>query len=52
MFDRIIEAQKECLQAESVVGKDLIRVLPCTREGFEVIIEQIWDNHFIVSFDG
>ena len=52
MFDQIIEALKECAQAEYVIGKDLIRVLPGTPEGFEVIIEQIWDNHFIVSFDG
>ncbi len=52
MFDEIIKMLKEYPRAEYKLGEDLVRVLPVTPEGFEVIIEQIWENHFTVSFDG
>ncbi len=52
MFDKIIKTLKEYPGAEYKLGEDLVRVLPVTPEGFEVIIEQIWENHFTVSFDG
>jgi hypothetical protein len=52
MFDEIIEKLKEYPGARYEVAEDHIRVLPGTREGFEVKIEQIWENHFTVSFDG
>jgi hypothetical protein len=52
MFDQIIQELSEIPGAEYRVGQDLICVLPRTPEGFEVKIEQIWENHFTVSFDG
>jgi hypothetical protein len=52
MFDEIIEKLKECPSARYEVAEDRLRVLQGTREGFEVMIEQIWENHFTVSFDG
>ncbi len=30
---------------------NLIRVAPSTRDGFEVVIEEIWEDHFSVSYD-
>jgi hypothetical protein len=52
MFEDIIEKLKESPTARYEVAEERIRVLPVTREGFEVMIEQIWENHFTVSFDG
>ena len=52
MFDDIIEKLKESPGARYEIAEERIRVLPATREGFEVMIEQIWENHFTVSFDG
>jgi len=52
MFDQIIQKLSEIPGAGYRVGQDLICVLPRTPEGFEVKIEQIWENHFTVSFDG
>ncbi len=52
MFDDIIEKLKENPGTRYEVTEERIRVLPATREGFEVMIEQIWENHFTVSFDG
>src|SRR5260370_7730038 len=52
MFDEIIKMLKQYPHAEYELGEDLVRVLPVTPEGFDVIIEQIWENHFTVSFDG
>ena len=52
MFDDIIEKLKESPAVRYEVAEERIRVLPVTREGFEVMIEQIWENHFTVSFDG
>ena len=52
MFDDIIEKLKESPAVRYEVAEERIRVLPATREGFEVMIEQIWENHFTVSFDG
>ena len=52
MFDEIIKTLRECPHAEYKLGEDLIRVLPGTPDGFEVAIEQIWEDHFSVSFDG
>lgn len=52
MFNEIIEKLKKTPSAEYKVGEDFICVLPGTPDGFQVKIEQIWENHFTVSFDG
>jgi hypothetical protein len=52
MFDEIIQELKEYPGARYEVAEDRIRVLPVTQDGFEVTIEQIWEDHFTVSFDG
>ena len=52
MFDEILKTLRECPRAEYKIEEDLIRVLPSTPDGFEVVIEQIWEDHFVVSFDG
>ena len=52
MFDEITEKLKKYPGAKCKIGEDFVRVLPGTSDGFEVLIEQIWENHFTVSFDG
>jgi hypothetical protein len=52
MFEEIVKKLKECSSARYEVAEDRIRVLQGTAEGFEVMIEQIWENHFTVTFDG
>src|ERR1700686_1319044 len=52
MFDEIIQKLKKYPGARYEVAEDRIRVLPVTQDGFEGTIEQIWEDHFTVSFDG
>jgi hypothetical protein len=52
MFEEIIEKLKECPAARYEVAEDRVRVLQGAREGFDVMIEQVWENHFTVFFDG
>jgi hypothetical protein len=52
MFDEIINKLKEYPGAEYKIGEDFVRVFPGSPGGFEVTIEQVWENHFTVFFDG
>ena len=51
MFNELLGVLQKYPQAQYEQGDDFVRVLPCTPEGFEVVIEQIWENHFTVSYD-
>jgi hypothetical protein len=46
MVREILEVLEKCPLAQYALGKDLVRVLPATPDGFEVVIEQIWENHY------
>jgi hypothetical protein len=52
MIDDILRLLQKCPPARYEQGEDFVRVLPCSEEGFEVVIEQIWEGHFAVSFGG
>ena len=52
MLGEILEVLEKCPLAQYALGKDLVRVLPATPDGFEVIIEQIWENHYSVTYGG
>jgi len=52
MVREILEVLEKCPLAQYALGKDLVRVLPPTPDGFEVIIEQIWENHYSVTYGG
>jgi hypothetical protein len=51
MFEELLSILQKYSQIRFERRDNLIRVLASTRDGFEVIIEQIWDNHFSVSYD-
>lgn len=51
MFDEILATLGKYSQLRFEKRDNLIRVLPAVREGFEVVIEEVWENHFSVSFD-
>jgi len=50
MVREILEVLEKCPLAQYALGKDLVRVLPATPDGFEVVIEQIWENHYSVTY--
>jgi hypothetical protein len=50
MVREILEVLEKCPLAQYALGKDLVRVLPATADGFEVVIEQIWENHYSVTY--
>ena len=52
MIDEILKQLADYPQVHCVRGEDLVRVLPANPEGFEVVIEQIWDQHYSVSYGG
>ena len=52
MVGEILKVLEKCHLAQYALGKDLVRVLPATPDGFEVIIEQIWENHYSVTYGG
>src|SRR5438270_12659396 len=52
MIDEILKVLQKCPLAQYEQGKDSVRVLPGSPEGFEVIIEQIWENHYSVTYGG
>jgi hypothetical protein len=51
MFDEILATLGKYPQVRYEKRENLIRVLPSTREGFAVVIEEVFENHFSVSFD-
>jgi hypothetical protein len=52
MVGEILKVLEKCPLAQYELGKDLVRVLPATPDGFEVVIEQIWENHYSVTYGG
>ena len=52
MVGEILAVLEKCPLAQYELGKDLVRVLPATPDGFEVVIEQIWENHYSVTYGG
>jgi hypothetical protein len=51
MFDEILATLGKYPQLRYEKRENIIRVLPSIREGFEVVIEEVFENHFSVSFD-
>ena len=51
MFNEVLAVLGKYSDLRYEKGDNLIRVLPLLRNGFEVVIEQIWENHFSVSCD-
>ena len=51
MFDEILATLEKYPQARYEKSDNSIRVIPSLREGFEVVLEEVWENHFSVSFD-
>lgn len=52
MIDEILKLLGDCPQVHCEKGEDRVRVLPAGPQGFEVSIEQIWDQHYSVSYGG
>jgi hypothetical protein len=52
LIDEIVQLLEKCPQVHFDRGEDLVRVLPATPEGFEVVIEQVWEDHYSVSYGG
>jgi hypothetical protein len=52
MVGEILKVLEKCPLAQYELGEDLVRVLPATPDGFEVVIEQIWENHYSVTYGG
>lgn len=52
MIDEILKLLGDCPQVHCERSEDRVRVLPGNPEGFEVVIEQIWDQHYTVSYAG
>ena len=52
MIDEILNFLEKCPQIQFERGEDSVRVHPTTPEGFEVVIEQIWESHYSVSYSG
>src|SRR2546430_348492 len=52
MIGEILEVLGKCPLAQYEQRKDSVRVLPGSPEGFEVVIEQIWENHYSVTYGG
>ena len=52
MIGEILEVLEKCPLAQYEQGEDSVRVLPGSPEGFEVLIEQIWENHYSVTYGG
>jgi len=44
MIGEILEVLEKCPLAQYEQGEDSVRVLPGSPEGFEVLIEQIWET--------
>jgi hypothetical protein len=51
MFNEVLAILEKYSDIRYEKAENLIRVLPRLRDGFEVVIEQIWENHFSVSCD-
>ena len=52
MIGEILEVLEKCPLVQLEHGKDFVRVLPGCPEGFEVHIDQIWENHYSVTYGG
>jgi hypothetical protein len=52
MTDEILKILEKCPQIQCERGEDSVRVHPTTPEGFEVVIEQIWESHYSVFYGG
>jgi hypothetical protein len=52
LIDEILNFLEKCPQIQFERGEDSVRVHPTTPEGFEVVIEQIWESHYSVSYGG
>lgn len=52
MIDEILKILEKCPQIQCERGEDSVRVHPATPEGFEVAIEQVWENHYSVFYGG
>jgi hypothetical protein len=50
MIDEILNILKNRPQVHFERAEDFVRVLPTTPEGFEVVLEQIWETHYSVSY--
>ena len=51
MLNEIVAILGKYPQIRHEKSDNLIRVLPTIRDGFEVVIEEIWEDHFSVSYD-
>jgi hypothetical protein len=49
MLDEILKILQQYPQAKYECGDNFVRIPPCSTEGFEVAVEQVWENHFMVS---
>jgi hypothetical protein len=52
MIDEILKILEKYPQIQCERGEDRVRVQPATPEGFEVVIEQVWEDHYSVFYGG
>jgi len=52
MIGEVLAVLEKCPLAQYEQRKDCVRVLPGSPGGFEVVIEQIWENHYSVTYGG
>jgi len=50
MFNELLGTLRKYPQIQFEHGDHFIRVHPTTPDGFEVAIEEVWENHFSVSY--
>ena len=50
MLNEMLEILGKYPQIQYEQGDSRIRIRPAVRDGFEVAIEEIWENHFSVSY--